>query len=69
MSPHSSHLLQPLDVGCFTPLKVGYGRQAENLMRSRINHITNSSSCHALKPLLTLLSQKTISQEGFEALP
>jgi hypothetical protein len=40
MPPHSSHLLQPLDVGCFAPLKVAYGRQAENLMRSQINHIT-----------------------------
>jgi hypothetical protein len=40
MPPHSSHLLQPLDVGCFAPLKKGYGRQAENLMRNRITHIT-----------------------------
>lgn len=40
MPPHSSHLLQPLDVGCFSPLKTAYGRQAENLMRSHINHIT-----------------------------
>jgi hypothetical protein len=40
MPPHLSHLLQPLDVGCFAPLKIGYGRQAENLMHSRINHIT-----------------------------
>ena len=38
--PGPSHILQPLDVGCFGPLKVGYGRQAENLMRSQINHIT-----------------------------
>jgi hypothetical protein len=40
MPPHSSHLLQPLDVGCFSPLKKAYGRQAENLMRNRITHIT-----------------------------
>jgi hypothetical protein len=26
MPPHSSHLLQPLDVGCFAPLKKAYGR-------------------------------------------
>jgi hypothetical protein len=38
MPPHSSHLLQPLDVGCFSPLKKAYGRQ--NLMRNRISHIT-----------------------------
>ena len=40
MPPHSSHLLQPLDVGCFSPLKKAYGRQAEDLMRNHINHIT-----------------------------
>jgi hypothetical protein len=40
MPAHSSHLLQPLDVGCFSPLKTAYGRQAENLMRNRITHIT-----------------------------
>ncbi|KAF7572858.1 hypothetical protein PtrM4_077630 [Pyrenophora tritici-repentis] len=40
MPPHSSHLLQPLDVGCFAPLKKAYGRQAEDLMRNRITHIT-----------------------------
>ncbi|KAH3956688.1 hypothetical protein HBH52_256030 [Parastagonospora nodorum] len=40
MPPHSSHLLQPLDVGCFAPLKKAYGRQAEELMRNQITHIT-----------------------------
>ncbi|EDN11036.1 conserved hypothetical protein [Histoplasma mississippiense (nom. inval.)] len=39
MPPHSSHLLQPLDVGCFSPLKTAYGRQVENQMRLGINHI------------------------------
>lgn len=27
MPPHSSHLLQPLDVGCFSPLKRAYGNE------------------------------------------
>jgi hypothetical protein len=40
MPAHSSHMLQPLDVGCFAPLKVAYGRQIEWLMRAHINHIT-----------------------------
>jgi hypothetical protein len=40
MPPHSSHLLQPLDVGCFAPLKKAYGRQAELLIRRHINHIS-----------------------------
>ncbi|KAJ6258111.1 NADPH oxidase [Drechslerella dactyloides] len=40
MPPHSSHLLQPLDVGCFGPLKQAYSRQVEDLMRAHINHIS-----------------------------
>ncbi|KAH3926875.1 hypothetical protein HBI56_102620 [Parastagonospora nodorum] len=40
MPSHSSHLLQPLDVGCFGPLKKAYGGEVNELMRNRINHIT-----------------------------
>ena len=39
MPPHSSHLLQPLDVGCFAVLKRSYGRQIEGYMRNGVNHI------------------------------
>jgi hypothetical protein len=39
MPPHSSHLLQPLDVGCFAVLKRAYGKCVEDLMRSGQNHI------------------------------
>ena len=40
MPSHSSHLLQPLDVGCFSPLKRAYSRQIKGLIRDHINHIT-----------------------------
>jgi len=49
MPPHSSHLLQPLDVGCFGPLKQAYGRQIEDLMRSHINHVTKLEFLPAFK--------------------
>ena len=39
MPPHSSHLLQPCDVGCFAVLKRSYGRQIEGYMRNGVNHI------------------------------
>ena len=39
MPPHSSHLLQPLDIGCFAVLKRAYSRLIESKMRARINHI------------------------------
>jgi hypothetical protein len=40
MPAHSSHILQPLDVGCFSPLKKAYGRQIEDMMSTHITHIT-----------------------------
>jgi hypothetical protein len=40
MPAHSSHLLQPLDVGCFSVLKRSYGKEIEKLMRNHIHHIT-----------------------------
>ena len=39
MPPHSSHLLQPLDVSCFGPLKKAYSKQVELQMQGGINHI------------------------------
>ena len=37
MPAHSSHLLQPLDVGCFAVLKRSYGRLVDQQMRLGIN--------------------------------
>jgi hypothetical protein len=52
MPPHASHLLQPLDVGCFAPLKKAYGRQIEDLARNHINHITKLEFLPAFKAAL-----------------
>ena len=49
MPPHSSHLLQPLDVGCFSPLKRAYSREVESLMRDHINHVTKLEFLPAFK--------------------
>ena len=40
MLAYSSHLLQLLDVGCFSLLKRAYSHEIESLMRSYINYIT-----------------------------
>jgi hypothetical protein len=39
LPPHSSHLLQPLDVGCFSVLKRSYGKMVEEWIRLGLNHI------------------------------
>jgi hypothetical protein len=53
MPPHSSHLLQPLDVGCFSPLKRAYSREIEALIRHHINHITKLEFLPAFKTAFT----------------
>jgi hypothetical protein len=40
MPAHSSHKLQPLDVGCFRALKRFYGKEIEDLMRAHVSHIS-----------------------------
>jgi hypothetical protein len=42
MTPHSPHLLQPLDVGCFNLLKKAYGREIEHLIRCSITHVSKT---------------------------
>jgi hypothetical protein len=39
MPAHASHLLQPLDVGCFAVVKRAYGRFISDLARQGYNHI------------------------------
>jgi ABC-type iron transport system FetAB ATPase subunit len=50
MPPHSSHLLQPLDVGCFAPLKRRYGDQISALSRNRIHFVSKETFLQAFKP-------------------
>jgi len=42
MPSHSSHILQPLDVGCFSPLKNAYSQLVQKLARNGIFHIDKS---------------------------
>jgi hypothetical protein len=53
MPPHSSHLLQPLDVGCFSPLKRAYSHEVEALIWHHINHITKLEFLPAFKIAFT----------------
>lgn len=48
MPPHSSHLLQPLDVGCFGPLKKAHGREIEHLIKCSITHVSKTEFFPAL---------------------
>ena len=49
MPPYSSHLLQPLNVGCFSPLKRAYGDAILVLARNRIHYISKEIFLLAFK--------------------
>ena len=49
MPSHASHLLQPLNVSCFSLLKTAYGAQVSHLISCRINHITKLEFLPAFK--------------------
>jgi hypothetical protein len=42
--PHSSHILQPLDVVCFSPCKRKYSQRVRDLARRRVLHINKEFS-------------------------
>jgi hypothetical protein len=65
MPAHSSHLLQPLDVGCFGPLKRSYGKEIENLMRVHISHITKVEFFAAFKNAFMASFSEANIREGF----
>jgi hypothetical protein len=46
MPLHSSHLLQPLDVGYFAILKRAYGRQIKGYIRNGVNYINKPDFLH-----------------------
>ena len=67
MPPHTSHLLQPLDVSCYSPLKRAYGREVEELARHGVYHVDKIDFLTAytrIRP--TIFTQQNI-QAGFRA--
>ena len=67
MPPHSSHLLQPLDVGCFSPLKRAYGYQVETCIQLGRNHIDKLDFLEAFKPTRTAALSSSNICGGFAA--
>jgi DNA-binding Lrp family transcriptional regulator len=65
MPAHSSHLLQPLDIGCFGPLKKAYSRQIENLVRTRITHVSKEAFIPAFVEAFKATITKKNIQGGF----
>ena len=60
---HLLHLLQPLDIGCFSVLKQSYGRLVKQLMGRGINHI---NKCEFL-PLYRQVRQAALHRNNILA--
>jgi hypothetical protein len=65
MPAHSSHLLQPLDVGCFGPLKQLYSKEIKNLIQVHISHITKIKFFAAFKNAFIASFSEANVREGF----
>ena len=65
LPPHSSHLLQPLDVGCYNPLKKAYGKEIENFIKAHITHITKPEFFIAFQAAHNITMTKENIQGGF----
>jgi hypothetical protein len=68
MPPHSSHLLQPLNIGYFAPYKRAYGQQIDALARSYINHVTKLEFLQAFKAAVQAPMTKGNICASFEAI-
>ena len=67
MPPYSSHLLQPLDVGCFVVLKRHYGQLVEQRMRLGFNHIDKIDFLTAFPRARTVAYKAQTIQNSFTA--
>lgn len=62
---HSSHLTQPLDVGCFSVLKRAYSREVKHFIKSHINYITKVEFLLAFKAAHFIAMTKDNIKGGF----
>jgi hypothetical protein len=67
MPPHSSHILQPLDVVCFSPLKRKYSQRVRDLARRRVFYINKEGFLPAFKDAFFDVFTEAICRKAFEA--
>jgi hypothetical protein len=65
--PHSSHVLQPLDVVCFLPLKRKYSQCVRDLARRRVLYINKEGFLPALRDAFFDVFTEAICRKAFEA--
>ena len=67
MPPHSSHLLQPLDISCFAPLKHYYGQKIREMAQNGIHAIDKMDFLSIYRKIHHQAFSKTNISSGFAA--
>jgi len=67
MPSHSSHILQPLDVVCFSPLKLKYSQRVRGLARQKIWHVDKERFLPAFKDAFFDVFTYDNCKKAFEA--
>ena len=67
MPAHSSHILQPLDVGCFSPLKRKYKSNISALARNHIHHVDKMTFIPAFQDAFNACFKEKNVQASFRA--
>jgi hypothetical protein len=67
MPANTSHLLQPLDVGCFSPLKTAYRNEVGELARQGVFHIDKEEFLDIYPRVRTLIFSEKNIKSGFRA--
>jgi len=67
MPPHTSHLLQPLDVSCYSPLKHAYGQEIQELACRSILHIDKDDFLSTYVRIRNVVFTEKNIQSGFLA--
>jgi hypothetical protein len=67
MPPHSSHVLQPLDVVCFSPLKRKYSQRVRDLAPRRVFYIDKEGFLPAFRDAFFDVFTEAIYRKAFEA--
>ncbi|KAF1922435.1 DDE-domain-containing protein, partial [Didymella exigua CBS 183.55] len=67
MPPHSSHILQPLDVVCFSLLKRKYSQRIQDLAHKRVFYINKEGFLPAFKDAFCNVFTEAICRKAFKA--
>jgi hypothetical protein len=68
MPPHSSHILQPLDVVCFSLLELKYSQRVRDLARRRVFYINKEGFLLAFRDAFFDVFTEANCRKAFEAL-